>query len=771
MAGSNDIRQKIVLEGEKEYSSSIKEAQRNLKTLRSELKAETAELGKNATEQQKAEVKTKNLQKQIAEQEKIVKANKKALEEVREKYGDNAEAVAKYEQKLNESRAALANMKNQLDSVGDGFKEVQRDADMATVATKSVADSIGHLADVGNAVSSSIEGIFTGMLDTIRAAVGEVWTMIAETAAKANSWTDLANAYGSTAEKVQRITKGLEWSGGSFSDLMTIIQKVNWSGDKKEKVLTNALGISDENYTDKLEYTMLVLQRLKELKATNGKQYDSIIEEVFGGKQGTRVSWFIDNWDTIQDKLTEYDENSYGMTQDELSTMNDVFVELQTIEGKWDTLKEKFAAGFGTITLSIMTNVSGALDALSKYFNAEDQSERDAALKELKDNIVEAFKKIKEAILEGIQLLDDLAEELKQSDDSTARALGEVLDKIVEGLKWFAKEDNWKTVVAAFEALIGVWAVGNIVSALGNLAAFGAHIATLSGWLGLGKGGNGGGGGGGGGGSPTVAPTGGGWVTGASNWLTGAASTVSSFIIQNGLVNMIPMVGDWLTHESPFAGLLTGQESVGEFGEKVAETFSEESVEAFKDNWDANNPDANVFAQLGKNNILYWDKIQKQQADASEWILPDDATAEALANTVEEYLDLDEKHYTDEDRENAVQDWYDAWRTGADDEESAWAWLQEVFGDEWGDVYESIIRNLDKLSQLDQMNLTDIPSDWWNNPNGLTSEDVSGFRSVPGLMKAAVREGVSNIRVIMDGQTVGNLVAPYVSEQIARDMA
>ena len=111
---AQDIKQKIVLEGEKEYNAAIKEAQRNLKTLKSELKAETAELGKNATAQQKAEVKAKSLQKQIAEQEKIVKANKAALEEARKEYGDNAEVVAKWEQKLNESRATLANMKNSI---------------------------------------------------------------------------------------------------------------------------------------------------------------------------------------------------------------------------------------------------------------------------------------------------------------------------------------------------------------------------------------------------------------------------------------------------------------------------------------------------------------------------------------------------------------------------------------------------------------------------------------------------------------------------------
>jgi elongation factor Ts len=75
----NDIKQRIVLEGEKEYNAALKSAQRNLKTLRSELKAETAELGSNATAQQKDEVKTKSLTKQIAEDPKMAGKPEKVI--------------------------------------------------------------------------------------------------------------------------------------------------------------------------------------------------------------------------------------------------------------------------------------------------------------------------------------------------------------------------------------------------------------------------------------------------------------------------------------------------------------------------------------------------------------------------------------------------------------------------------------------------------------------------------------------------------------------
>ena len=175
MAGNNDIRQKIVLEGEKEYSAALKEAQRNLKVLRSELKAETAELGKNATAQEKNEAKVKNLQKQIKEQEKVVRTYENALKEVKEKYGDNADAVAKWEVKLNEARATLGNMKSDLDNVGNSFKNVDSNAQMGVVAAKSFADSLQSIGTAADSISGALESAFSSVLGVISDAISDLW--------------------------------------------------------------------------------------------------------------------------------------------------------------------------------------------------------------------------------------------------------------------------------------------------------------------------------------------------------------------------------------------------------------------------------------------------------------------------------------------------------------------------------------------------------------------------------------------------------------------
>ena len=56
----------------------------------------------------------------------------------------------------------------------------------------------------------------------------------------------------------------------------------------------------------------------------------------------------------------------------------------------------------------------------------------------------------------------------------------------------------------------------------------------------------------------------------------------------------------------------------------------------------------------------------------------------------------------------------------------------------------------------------------------MTSGDLQNFRSLPGEMVRAVKEGaangVSGIRVFMDGTVVGRLVAPTVSRYIAAEV-
>ena len=152
---------------------------------------------------------------------------------------------------------------------------------------------------------------------------------------------------------------------------------------------------------------------------------------------------------------------------------------------------------------------------------------------------------------------------------------------------------------------------------------------------------------------------------------------------------------------------------------------------------------------------------------------------------IEEDVDLDADKYSDQDRDQAVQDWWDAWKNASNgdepwtEEENAFSWFQEVFGDKAGEVFDRIIQKLDEMD--DQTKLEDIPEDWWRttgnwNDTGdnITGSDLRTFRGLPASMQSAVQRGaaagVAGIQVRLDGRAVGEMVAPYVSTSIARDI-
>ena len=433
---ANDIKQKIVLEGEQQYRNAIKDAQRNLKTLRSELKAETAELGANATAQEKNAAKIKSLQKQIKEQEKIVKANKDALEEVRQKYADNADAIAKYEQKLNDSRTALANMKNELDSVGQGFKGVEVNAAQAVVASKSVADTLEKLGGIGETISSAIENAFSGLIDTVKDTVSAVWESIVDLAARSNGLVDLAGFWNTDVNTIQKYKGAVAEASGTLEDLNNIVTKIN---SKKPKEITELVGVSKAEYKDEWKYAMAVMDAMSEMDTNKRNQVGF---ELFG-KSATKAFDLLNDWATVQEHLDKYDreKGGYGLTEDEIKQMSDLYDKVNGLRESWQQLRDMATVKlFGQLSVDLTSNAQAIMDSLLKYFNAEDDAGRDEAIKEIEKNVVAMFERIGEAIQAGMKALGEIGEQLKASDNPVVQKLGEVMIALHDALTWLTED-------------------------------------------------------------------------------------------------------------------------------------------------------------------------------------------------------------------------------------------------------------------------------------------------------------------------------------------
>ena len=487
MAG-NDIKQKIVLEGEKQYRDAIKDAQRNLKTLRSELKAETAELGANATAQEKNAAKIKSLKQQIAEQEKIVKANKAALEEVKEKYADNADAIAKYEQKLNDARTALANMKNGLDdttrSLGNVGNAAKSSGESGIVAMNSLSESIKRVGDAADSISSSMESAFKNVIGVISGAITDLYADVMEVAGKANGWTDMAAMFGASATEIQKWENTLKAAGKDFSVLGGMMTRL--ARGKTDKGITEWLGISNENYTNELEYTLLIMERLREQQKEMGaSDFNRMLTENFKGSEND-IRWFLANYDYLMGKQDKYDadQGGFGLTDEQIEKMDTLYKRVQDIKTSWEALKSSALVMLtGDLALQISGNFQNIVEAFKEYLDAGgDEEKKKAALGKIKDNIKQIFKAIQEAIKEGVKMLNELAQEFKNDDDPTSQTIGNVIQAIADTIAWLADPANWEKIKAGIQIVLGFWlftklaavasALGGIVTSLGGIMGF-----------------------------------------------------------------------------------------------------------------------------------------------------------------------------------------------------------------------------------------------------------------------------------------------------------
>ena len=758
---AKEIKQKIVLEGEQQYNAAIKEAQRNLKTLKSELKAETAELGKNATEQQKAEAKTKSLKAQIAEQEKIVKTLKEALAEAREEYGDNEDVVQRWEQKLNNARTTLANMKNDLEGVGGGFSTVGTDAAAATVATKSFADSLGSLSAVGESVAGAIEGIFQTLLDTVTSTISAVWEQMIDTATRANSWGDIAGYWNTDATNIQKWSHAVETAHDSFEDLSTAVTRINTRADADEHGVL--AGVSTEAYKDRWEYAMAVMDSLSRMDYT---EQMANLEEIFGEKRATKVMDLLNDWEKIRGNLGLFDveQGGIGMTGEQMEDMSKLIEDVDKLNTTWSAFIDSFVAEhFAKLGLDLTGSAQTILEDLIKYVGSGD----DADLQKLEEDIAKFFDRIKIALENASTKLDEAGKKLEESDNGIVKAIGKAMQGLADALEWISNEDNINKVIAAFEVLAAFWVAGKGLKLIGSIAELAANFKVIQGFS---------------------------MTSGAMSLLgaTGANATVGSLgsSIASALANVVlPVSLAAILCLPTLARLLQGDTRTDEEVardeqiQQIGETMQEAGVQS-----PATGRDFLSWLATGKTPEANARIEAEQQAKAEAKAAEEAAQPRAYVDSTGPMSPVARARFdATAEQQGAANVYWDAWRSGDTDAmDQAYDAMVAAFEgnekefdrvDEWLD---RIIEDYNARSTeegFNEANWMDLPATWWKNPssgadeNGISSSDLEGFRGLPASMQTAVQNavtsGISGWSVNLDGYTVGQLVADYVSQNIA----
>ena len=121
----------------------------------------------------------------------------------------------------------------------------------------------------------------------------------------------------------------------------------------------------------------------------------------------------------------------------------------------------------------------------------------------------------------------------------------------------------------------------------------------------------------------------------------------------------------------------------------------------------------------------------------------------------------------------ALQNYWDKYRTGTANT-SDWQHMQEVFGGN-GELWDSFIQLANEMYTLDRT-LEDLPEELFAEPAGTsgTSEMTNAAKNMNGLpaqIRAAVMDGMANVKIYIDGYPMGQVMTPYINNSMGKLLA
>ena len=571
MAGGVNV--KMGVSGVAQFKKNIKDAKEAVKTLDSQLALTEKQFKANGDSEEYMVKKTEELKAKLEAQKTVVDNAEKALKDMAEKGIDKSSKAYQdmYRQMLN-AKGGMIDTENAINGVADAS------ADAATeVNTMSdQLDGIGKGISFEN-VTNGLEKI-TGGLEAAAKKAYKLGSAIVKEVLGVGGWADDINTRSKILEvpvnKLQRMEKTARLIDTDAETIIKAQQKLEKNiggGNSGALSALEALGISTEGG----DYESIFWKAGEAIMNLGDEAEQEAQANAIFGK-----SWhdLIPLFDAGREKYEEMNASWNVMSAEQIDQLNEMDDEYQKLQIAVEDLKREALSNFAEPMKTCLEAINGILGEISTWLGSE----------------------------EGQQ------------------AVQSVMDSIKTALDWiWQHKDDVATAIGAIAAAFGGLKIAlfglNIaktVSGLSNLLGNGSKAASNGAT------------------QADAAGSGGGWMTGLMNILTAKSAGANGIMAMMG--NLAPVMMDMFMNQTNagrgvrdgggLGGFWTGlQQDIHEYAEELKGNW-----ERLADNWDPNNPDANPIARAGRNSILYWDNILKQQQAAEEWNLGDDASIDEI---------------------------------------------------------------------------------------------------------------------------------------------
>ena len=376
-----DIGPRISVEGESEYRKQMQNIIQQQKEYSSELNLVTAQLGKNATAQQKASSIASVLKKQIQNQESALSAQNTMLQKAVTKWGDASKEASGFRTAINKTSAELATLKSRLSDAENGlgeFADKTKDAEDAveslnkTDAGANTFDNIEKSVAKGELIASAFKTVGKAALN---AAMDVAKTGIAYNAQIEQYQVAFSNMLGSETAAVELLDQIKEDAAKTPFDTQGLVKANQYlisTGVNAESSRKTILALGDAvsatgGGNEELSRMAQNLQQIKNAgKATAAdiKQFAYAGIDVYGiladytGKSTEEVQKMTVTYDLLTAALESAAEEG-GRYYDAMSTQS------ETINGQWNTLKDNATQLAGLLTEDLTTALGKVVSGMN----------------------------------------------------------------------------------------------------------------------------------------------------------------------------------------------------------------------------------------------------------------------------------------------------------------------------------------------------------------------------------------------------------------------
>lgn len=474
---ANDINTKMGVTGIAQYKQAMNQATQSVKTLDAQLKLNEKQLQATGDKETYMANKSKLLQQQIAEQNKVVKEGQNALKAMEKQGVDPAsQAYQRMQRDVVNAQAALLDMNGALDTIGQSTEETTQKTDKLTGSLNSINKKVSF-----DAVLGGIGKITDGMEAAgrkIEALARDVWSTLTTAASWADNENTLAAMYGIDVETLQRMQGASRTIDTSVEAIIKSRQKLkqNMASDSKEiSEAFNELGVSLKEWGPNgiLGNPEWVTRNWEDVfwdlgealtNYTGKVDRDVLAQKLFGRTWMELMPLFKAGREEYQKTM---DEQSI-VTQENVDKLNALDDALQKLDQEYQTTKNTILSELAPAFTTVGDTVSGLLGRFNEYLQTDEGKEK---LGELSQAVTELFSGLSDV------------------DFGTAldSAKG-ILDDIIGALKWINEHSGdvktaLTTIGGGFLALKAAEVVGTLAqsaSALKNLLGGGSAAGGVA---------------------------------------------------------------------------------------------------------------------------------------------------------------------------------------------------------------------------------------------------------------------------------------------------